>query len=217
MLFRSMTEADIQAAIAYFAHAGELAVRAGFDGVELHGANGYLIEQFLNTASNQRSDRWGGTVENRARFLLEVVRATAARIGANKVGIRLSPYGVFNGMQADPDTDALYLHVARELQAAGIAYVHLVDHSSMGAPKPPETLIAGIRAAFTRTLILSGGYDQARAEADLAAGRGDLVAFGRPILANPGFVGKLQRGEPLNGPDFSTFYTPGEKGYTDYV
>lgn len=212
-----MSEADIVATVEAFAHAGELAVRAGFDGVELHGANGYLLEQFLNTASNQRTDRWGGSVENRARLLLSVARATATRIGAGRVGVRLSPYGVFNGSQPDAETDALYLHVVRELHELGVAYVHLVDHSSMGAPAVPAALVADLRAAFPGTLILSGGYDRARAEADLEAGRADLVAFGRPVLANPGFAGKLQRGEALTAPDFGTFYTPGEKGYTDYV
>lgn len=212
-----MTEADIEAAIAAYAHAASLAVEAGLDGVELHAANGYLIEQFLNVGANQRSDRWGGSVENRARFLLEVARRTVAAIGGGRVGVRLSPYGVFNGTQPDPDTDALYRHVAAELRKIGVVYLHLVDHSSMGAPKPPEALVAEIRAAFGGTLILSGGYDAARAEADLEGGRGELVAFGRPVLANPGFVGKLRAGAALNQPDYGKLYTPGAEGYTDYA
>ncbi len=212
----AMSEADIEATIESFVHAAELAVEAGFDGVEVHGANGYLAEQFLNVGANQRTDRWGGSVENRARFLLEICRRSVARVGASRVGVRLSPYGVFNGSVPDADTDALYLHVARELQAIGVAYVHLVDHSSMGTPAPKPELVAGIRAAFTGCLILSGGYDVARAEADLASGKANLVAFGRAALANPGLAGKLKRGEKLNPPDFGTFYTPDAKGYTDY-
>lgn len=212
----AMTEADIEATLEEFASSAALAVEAGFDGVELHGANGYLIEQFLCATTNTREDRWGGSIENRARFALEAARRCAARIGANRVGIRLSPYGVFNGTAPDAETDALYAHLARGLQALGVAYVHLVDHSAMGAPKPSESLVSTIRSLFTGTLILSGGYDAERAEADLQAGRGDLVAFGRPALANPGLAGKLKRGEALTAPDFATFYTPGEAGYTDY-
>lgn len=212
----AMSEEDIAAAIEEFAHSAALAVEAGFDGVELHGANGYLIDQFLNTASNQRSDRWGGSVENRARFALAVAEAVAARIGPERVGIRLSPYGVFNGSAPDAEMDALYLHLARELSRIGLLYVHLVDHSSMGAPPVPQALKDGVRAAFGGALILSGGYDAARAEADLQAGRGDLVAFGRPFIANPRLVSKMRAGAPLAQPDFASFYTPGEQGYTDY-
>lgn len=211
-----MTEADIEQAIGEFEHAAAQAIAAGFDGVELHGANGYLIEQFLNTASNQRTDRWGGTIEGRSRFALEVARRVAARIGAGRLGIRLSPFGVFGGMVPDPDTTALYLHLARELSALGLVYLHLVDHSAMGTPPVPDEFKAELRAAFRGTLILSGGYDAARAEADLQAGRGDLVAFGRPFLSNPRLVTKMRTGQPLLPPDFPTFYTPGPKGYTDF-
>lgn len=211
-----MTQADIARAIDEFAESAALAIEAGFDGVELHGANGYLIDQFLNTASNRRGDEWGGTIANRARFALAVARAVADRIGAGRVGIRLSPHGVFGGMVDDPETDALFLELARGLSALGLAYIHLVDHSAMGAPPVPAELKAGIRAAFRGRVVLSGGYDAARAEADLAAGRGDLVAFGRPFLANPRLVSRLRAGLPLAHPDPATFYTPGERGYTDY-
>jgi N-ethylmaleimide reductase len=212
-----MTEADIAKAIGEFAAAARRAVAAGLDGVELHGANGYLIDQFLNTASNQRTDRWGGSIENRVRFAVEVARATAAAIGANRVGIRISPYGVFNGMAPDADMDALYLRLAEELNAIGLAYVHVVDHSSMGAPEVSPALKARIRAGFRGRYILSGGYDSVvSANADLDAGRGDLVAFGRPFIANPDLVSRLAGGVALASPDAGTFYTPGEKGYTDY-
>lgn len=212
----AMTEDDIEHAIAEYAESSRLAIEAGFDGVELHGANGYLIEQFLNVASNQRTDRWGGSLENRLRFALEVAKRAAAAIGADRIGIRISPYGVFNGSTSDPETDALYLELARRLSDIGLVYVHTVDHSSMGAPKPSETLYHGIRKAFRGTRILSGGYDAARANADITKGEGDLVAFGRPFIANPHLVSKLESGAALATPDDKTFYTPGEKGYTDY-
>lgn len=211
-----MSEDDIAAAITEYANAAKRAIEAGFDGVELHGANGYLIDQFLNTASNQRTDKWGGSVENRIRFAVEVAKASAAAIGADRIGMRISPYGAFNGMTADAKMDALYLRLVEELNAIGLVYIHVVDHSSMGAPEVSAELKSKIRANFKGKYILSGGYDTARANADLDAQKGDLVAFGRPFIANPDLVQKLQSGAALTAPDFSTFYTPGEKGYTDY-
>ena len=213
---REMSEADIAQSIAEYAASAKLAIQAGFDGVELHAANGYLIDQFLNTASNQRHDRWGGSVENRIRFAVEVARATIAAIGAERVGMRISPYGVFNAQVPDAEMDALYLRLIDELNALGLLYIHVVDHSAMGAPEVSPELKAKIRAAFNGKYILSGGYDISRADADLDAQRGDLVAFGRPFISNPDLVAKLKSGQALVEPDFSTFYTPGEKGYTDY-
>ncbi|MEY4064768.1 MAG: alkene reductase [Pseudomonadota bacterium] len=213
---REMSENDIKIAIGEYAHACKLAVEAGFDGVELHGANGYLIDQFLNTASNQRKDAWGGSVKHRAHFAIEVVKAAVNAIGHSKVGIRLSPYGVFNGMSPDPAMDELYIHLAQELSALRIAYIHLVDHSSMGAPKVSEELKKNIRKNFRGTLILSGGYDTARAEADLSTEAGDLIAFGRPFISNPNLVEKLKAGMELAVANPDTFYTADEKGYTDY-
>lgn len=212
----AMTEADIAQAIAEYATACKRAIEAGFDGVELHGANGYLIDQFLNTASNQRSDRWGGSVENRIRFAVEVAKAAAAAIGAEHIGMRISPYGVFNGMTPDAEMDALYEHLIAELNRIGLIYIHIVDHSAMGAPEVSPVLKAKLRATFKGSYIMSGGYDATRANADLDAKRGDLVAFGRPFISNPDLVQKLQSGAELTAPDMSTFYTPGEKGYTDY-
>jgi N-ethylmaleimide reductase len=212
-----MTEHDIRDAIAEFAHAARSAIAAGLDGIELHGANGYLLEQFLNTASNQRDDGYGGSITGRARFALEVARAAADAIGADRVGIRLSPYGVFGGMTPDAATDDLFAHLATELSRLGLVHLHVVDHSAMGGPPVSETLKATMRASFRQAYILSGGYDRARGEADLAAGKGDLVAFGRPFLANPGLVDKLQRGIELRAPDPATFYTPGEQGYVDWA
>jgi N-ethylmaleimide reductase len=201
-----MTEADIEAAIAGFVDSAALAVSAaGFDGVEIHGANGYLVEQFLNTASNQRTDRWGGSPENRVRFAVETARRIAERIGADRVGIRLSPYGANGGMVSDPDTDATFLLLVRELAEIGLVYVHIVDH-----------IKDAIRAAWPGTLIVAGGFDKASALAALEAGHGDLVAFGRPFISNPDLVQKLKDDVPLRAPDFATFYTPGAAGYTDY-
>ena len=212
----AMTEADISHAIEQFSTSAALAIEAGFDGVELHGANGYLIDQFFNTASNLRTDQWGGAIENRARFAVNVAKAVSARIGAARTGIRLSPYGAFNDTLPDADMDALYEHLAKEFSKLGLAYIHLVDHYSMGAPEVPESVKYIIRENFRGTIILSGGYDGTRAATDLSANKGDLVAFGKPILANPDFVQRLRKGIPLAQPDPATFYTPGEKGYTDY-
>lgn len=211
-----MSETDIRQAIAEFADGAKRAIEAGFDGIELHAANGYLIDQFLNSASNRRTDNWGGSTENRIRFAVEIAKAAAAAIGAERIGMRISPYGVFNGMAPDDQMDAMYERLIDELNAIGLAYIHIVDHSSMGAPEVSPQLKAKIRAAFKGRYILSGGYDPARANVDLDAGRGDLVAFGRPFISNPDLVAKLKNAAPLTAPDFDTFYTPGEKGYTDY-
>jgi N-ethylmaleimide reductase len=213
---RAMTEADIAHAIGEYVQAARLAIDAGFDGIELHAANGYLIEQFLNANVNTRTDGYGGSIASRNRFALEVARATADAIGAERVGIRLSPHGVFNGTGPFADVDAQYLALAQELSALGLMYLHVLDHSAMGAPAVPAALKVALRAAFDGPFILAGGFDAASAAQALAAGQADLIAFGRPFLSNPDLVARMQAGAPLNPPDFGTFYTPGEKGYTDY-
>jgi N-ethylmaleimide reductase len=213
---RAMTEADLRKAVEEFAQGARNAREAGLDGVELHSANGYLLEQFLNPGSNRRTDAYGGSVENRCRFVLEVATAVAKAIGKDRVGIRLSPYGVFNDMATFPETEEQYVHLAKGLGRIGLVYLHVVDHSAMGAPKPAEATITKMRGAFGGTIVLSGGYDGERAERDLAAGRGDLIAFGRPFIANPDLPERLRTGAPLAAPDMNTFYTPGEKGYSDY-
>lgn len=212
----AMTEADLEATAAAFVHAATRAVEAGLDGVELHAANGYLLEQFLNPASNQRTDGWGGDPSRRNRFVLEVARRVVAALGGHRVGIRLSPYGVFNGMAVHPELDEQYTALVKALGEIGVGYVHLVDHSSMGAPEVPASIKAALRKAFPGALILSGGYDAARAEADLEAGACDLVAFGRPFISNPDLVARLRDGKPLAAANPETFYTPGDEGYLDY-
>ncbi|MDD4930140.1 MAG: alkene reductase [Gallionella sp.] len=211
-----MTEAQIIDTIAEYVLAAKNAIEAGFDGVELHAANGYLIDQFLNTATNTRHDAWGGCIENRIRFAVEIARATALAIGAQHIGMRISPYGVFNGTAADEQMDEMYKLLIAELNDIGLVYIHIVDHSSMGAPQVSPVLKAALRSAFKGRYILSGGYDLLRANSDLEAGRGDMIAFGRPFISNPDLVEKLRSGSPLTEPDYTTFYTPGEKGYTDY-
>jgi N-ethylmaleimide reductase len=213
---RAMTDADVRRAIDEFVQAARNAIAAGFDGVELHGANGYLIEQFLSPHTNQRTDDWGGSVEKRLSFAVEVARSVAEAIGGDRVGIRLSPYGVNAGMTAYPEIDETYKALVARLAATGIQYVHLVDHSAMGAPEVPAALKQTLRAAWPRTFILAGGFDLAGAETALREGRGDLIAFGRAFLATPDLVSRMERGQAPNDPDFETFYTPGAKGYTDY-
>jgi N-ethylmaleimide reductase len=213
---QAMTETEIKATIAEYAQAAKNAVEAGFDGVELHGANGYLIEQFIRPNSNQRTDQYGGSIENRARFVLEVADAAIAAIGKDKVGIRLSPFGVFNDMPLYDAMEADYTYIAQQLSAKGLVYIHLVDHSSMGAPQVPDSMKATFRNDFKGKLILSGGYDATRAESDIVSGKADLIAVGKAFLANPDLVARWKTGAALNAFDMNTFYTADAKGYTDY-
>jgi N-ethylmaleimide reductase len=218
---REMTEDDIKKAIAEYVQAARNAVEAGCDGVEVHAANGYLITQFLDPGSNQRTDQHGGSASGRNRFALEVTQAVVAAIGAERVGIRLSPYGVFNDMSGDyAGIASQYGALAQALGVLQLAYLHLVDHSAMGAPKPVAETVTLITSRFREagggTIILSGGYDRIRAEADLAAGGADLIAFGRPFIANPDLVLRMEKNAPLAEADQATFYTPGQAGYNDY-
>lgn len=213
---RKMTKADIDQAVEEFVRAAKNAIQAGFDGVEIHAANGYLIEQFINANINDRDDEYGGSVENRSRFALEVAEAVVKAIGKERTGIRLSPYGVFNDTGAFADVDESFEYLTKKLSDLGLVYIHIVDHAAMGAPEVPVALKEKIRKLFNGTYILSGGYDRAQAEEDLKAGKGDLVAFGRPFIANPDYVERMLTGAELAEADQNTFYTPGKEGYVDY-
>ena len=212
----AMTDAELKATMAEFVSAAKNSMEAGFDGVELHGANGYLLEQFLRPNSNIRTDDYGGPMENRARFVLETAESVASAIGKDRVGIRLSPYGVFNDMPLYDHMEPDYTYLAEKLNTLELLYIHLVDHSSMGAPEVPDSIKTMFRKRFGGTLILSGGYDDKRAEKDLAAGKGDLVAVGKPFLANPDLVERWKTGAALNEWNMDTFYTAGPEGFTDY-
>jgi N-ethylmaleimide reductase len=207
----------IAEAKAEFVQAARNAVEAGFDGIELHGANGYLLEQFLSPHTNKRNDQYGGSVENRARFVLEVAKEASEAIGKEKVGIRFSPYGVASYMEAYPEIDETYTYLAKELNKLGILYIHVADHSASGAPEVPVGIKHAIRREFKNVLIMAGGYDLAKAETDLTTDFTDLVAFGKNFINNPDLVNRFRQGRPLNLIlDASTFYTSGAKGYIDY-
>ena len=196
--------------IASFAQGARWAREAGFDGVEIHGANGYLLDQFLRDGSNHRTDAYGGPVENRARLLLEVVDAASAAIGADRVGVRLSPTNPYNSMH-DSDPVATFTHVARALSTRGLAYLHVLDPAPQGA-----RLTDALRAAYPGTLMVNGGYDRASADAVLRAGRADLVSFAAAYIANPDLVERFAEGAPLAEGARATYYGGGANGYADY-
>ncbi len=213
----AMSSEELTETIKEFAHSAELAVKAGFDGVELHAANGYLLEQFISPISNQRTDNYGGSIENRCRFILEVVDNVIQSIGANKTSIRLSPFGVASDMPHYPEIEETYTYLAEQLNERGIIYIHLVDHSAMGAPAVPFSIKNTIHSKFKNTLILTGGYNLETAEADLKSGYTDLVGFGRQFINNPDLVNRFINGFPLSeNLDFNAFYSASEQGYTDY-
>jgi len=200
-----------------YIYAAANAIRAGFDGVEIHGANGYLLEQFISPVSNNRNDNYGGSIENRCRFLLEIIDGAIEFNGKDKIGIRLSPYGIAGDMPQYPEIDDTYKYLAEKLSSRGILYIHLADHSAMGAPTVPISIKESIRNIFNNTLILSGGYTMESAESELENGLADLIGFGRPFINDPDLVERFTNGWMLSKElDMNTFYTPGERGYTDY-
>ncbi len=211
-----MTVSDIENAQNEFVNAAINAIKAGFDGVEIHGANGYLVDQFINTASNKRTDSYGGSVINRCKFAIEVATKISEAIGSKKTGIRLSPFGVFNEMEIFDAIDETYEYLAIELNKLKLAYIHIVDHSAMGAPEVPIDIKNKIKNNFNGAIILSGGLDAQSANKIIEENKGDLVAFGRPFISNPDLVHRLKNKLALTEPDFDTFYTADEKGYTDY-
>jgi N-ethylmaleimide reductase len=209
---RAMTAADIEQAQDGYVAAARNAVEAGFDGVELHGANGYLLEQFLSPHTNRRDDAYGGSIEARGRFVAETAAAVAEAIGAARVGIRISPHSRFNDMADYEETVPQYVWLMEQLRRLGLLYVHLV----LGAERIPETTATAVREAFGGPMILNSGFDRARAEAALAAGEADLIAFGVPYIANPDLVSRMQDGAELAQPRQELFYAPGAEGYADY-
>ncbi len=210
---RALELGEIPGIVADYRAAAVNAKAAGFDGVEVHGANGYLLDQFLRDGTNHRIDAYGGSVENRARLLLEVTDAVIEVWGAGRVGVRLSPINSFNSI-ADSDPDATFGHAARELARRGIAYLHLVETDMAGGRRYDG---GALREAFGGPLMANGGYDRARAEAAIADGKADLVAFGQLYIANPDLVARFAQDAPLNEPDATTFYGGDAAGYTDYL
>lgn len=217
---REATRGEIQGLIDGFAHAALNAVAAGFDGVELHGANGYLLHQFFSDNANQRGDAYGGAPANRIRFAIEVAEAVTAAIGKARVGIRISPLSGYQAAKVS-DPDRLYPLLTEELSRIGLAYVHCVEGEPGGARVTDPGDISGfdfvaLRRAFDGAWIANNFYDWARAERAVARGNADMVSFGRPFIANPDLVARLRAGKPLAAINPDTLYAPGGLGYTDY-
>jgi len=214
---RALRTDEVPRIVGEFARAARHALEGGLDGIEIHGANGYLHDQFINGALNTRDDRYGGSIENRLRFTLETVDAVVDAIGGERVGIRLSPYGRYNEMPPFDDEAETYLTLASELASRGIAYVHFSDQTRWADDVSiPDDYLRAFRRAFGGPLILAGGYLRENGQAALDAGQADLIGIGKPFIANPDLVERLRNGWPLNAWDEKTFYTAGAKGYTDY-
>lgn len=210
---RALEMSEIPGIVAQFRHGAELAKQAGFDGVEVHGANGYLIDQFLRDGSNHRSDAYGGSVQNRMRLLNEVLDAVCAVWPNQRVGVRLTPENGFNSM-SDSDPQTHFEYFMEQLSPRGLAYVHVLEGDMLAKQRLVD--YRALRAKFDGPYIANHGYDQARAEQAIASGAADLIAFGIPFLANPDLVRRYKEGLPLNEADQATFYGGDETGYTDY-
>jgi N-ethylmaleimide reductase len=198
-----------------FRQAATNAMAAGFDGVEIHGANGYLLEQFIKDGANQRTDAYGGTVENRARLLLEVVTAVVTEIGADRTGVRISPVSPANGISCT-DPQPQYDHIAEQLNGLGIVYLHVVEGATGGPRDVAPFDYGSLRRRFQRTYLANNGYDLDFATAQLNQGKADLFAFGRPFISNPDLVQRLKTGAPLAQMNPATLYGGGAAGYIDY-
>jgi N-ethylmaleimide reductase len=213
---RALTLEEIPSIVEQYRVAAKNALAAGFDGVEIHGANGYLLDQFLRDGSNQRNDLYGGTLENRCRLLLEVVSAVTRVWGAERVGIRLSPSGTFNDM-SDSDPEKLFVYLLGQLNRFDLAYLHIVDALDGDIRHGAKVVdLSLLRRAYLGSFIVCGGYDYARASYAIAYELADAVAFGQLYIANPDLVERFKIGAPLNAAESSTFYGGNEKGYTDY-
>jgi len=213
---RALATEEIPAIVEQYRLAAQKALDAGFDGVEIHSANGYLLDQFLRDGTNKRTDAYGGTPANRARFLFEVLEAVIAVCGEERTGLRLSPSGTFNDM-SDSDPETFFVYLLGELKHCGLAYLHIVDALESDIRHGAKVIdLAVLRAAYAGVLIVCGGYDQARAEQTIAGGLADAVAFGQLYIANPDLVERFRLNAALNEPDTASFYGGSEKGYTDY-
>ncbi|ALK10653.1 alkene reductase [Blastochloris viridis] len=213
---RALRLDEIAGVVADYRKAAANAIAAGFDGIEIHAANGYLIDQFLRDSANRREDAYGGPIENRARFLLEVLAASIAEVGGDRVGIRLSPVTPSNDI-ADSDPQALFGYLIAKIDALKPVYVHVVEGATGGDRDFGQPFDYGaLRRAFHGAYIANNGYTGATAAAAVTSGAADLVAFGKAFIANPDLVERLRRGAPLNAPDVATFYGGGAEGYTDY-
>lgn len=213
---RALGASEIPTVVAQFKRGAENAKEAGFDGVEIHGANGYLIDQFLQSGTNQRTDDYGGSVANRARFLLEVAQAVVGVWGPERVGVRLSPNGSFNDM-TDANPAETFSYAIQELDRLGVVYIHLREGTKNDARHGRKPVpIDSFRQLYRGTLILNDGYTRERAEKALDEDRTDLVAFGSLFVSNPDLPKRLELNAPLTPPDVATFYSGGEKGYIDY-
>jgi N-ethylmaleimide reductase len=218
---RALDTTEVSAIVEDFRQAALNAIEAGFDAVELHAANGYLLDEFLQDGSNRRTDRYGGSIAGRSRFLLETVTAVSGAIGADRVGVRLSPHGNFNDMY-DSDPQALFGYLISELNGFHLAYLHLIEprSSSIGAGEDLSVDSANNAALFSRAfngpVISAGGYDARSGSAAIAEGHADAIGFGRMFISNPDLVQRLEMQAPLNNYDRSTFYGGAERGYTDY-
>ncbi|HTY49308.1 MAG TPA: alkene reductase [Steroidobacteraceae bacterium] len=214
---RALGTREIGEIVGQYADATRNALAAGFDGVEIHAANGYLIDQFLRDSTNRRTDQYGGTRENRVRLLLEVATAVAALCGAQRVGVRLSPLSPVNGAALDSDPAGTYGHAVERLNSLGLAYIHVVEGVTQGPREVPGGFdLQTLRRSFNGCYIANNGYDLQLALDARRCGRADLIAFGRPFIANPDLVERLRRGASLNTPDRETFFGGGAAGYTDY-
>lgn len=214
---RALRTEEVSQIVGEFARAARHAREVGFDGIEVHGANGYLHDQFINGGLNTRDDRYGGSIENRLRFTLETIDAVIDAIGAEHTGIRLSPFGRYNEMPAFADEAETYMTLATELSKRGIAYVHFSDQTRWAEDVAiPDGYLRAFRDAFQGPVILAGGYLRENGQAAIDAGEADLIGNGKPFIANPDLVQRLQNGWPLAEWDETTFYTAGPKGYTDY-
>jgi N-ethylmaleimide reductase len=211
---RALDTGEIPGIVQQYATAARNAMAAGFDGVEVHAANGYLIDQFLRDRTNKRTDQYGGSIENRARFLREVMDAVTSAVGRERVGVRISPQGSQNDMD-DSNPQTLFDHVARSLADQQIAYLHVIEGDMSGNPAPPFDY-AALKRLFGGPVIANNNFDGAHAMAAVADGRADMIAFGKPFISNPDLVVRLLLGAPLAAANHETFYGGGEEGYTDY-